>query len=62
MDFSAVELAPDVRAFWEEVRAFLDEHLTEAVHEEEWQTGAGHNVEPPPRTGGAWMGDADPAR
>ena len=44
MDFSAVDLAPDVRAFWEEVRTFLDEHLTDAVHEEEWQTGAGHNV------------------
>jgi alkylation response protein AidB-like acyl-CoA dehydrogenase len=44
MNFAPLELDDRTAAFRDEVRAFLDEHLTEAVHEEEWQTGAGHNV------------------
>ena len=31
MDFSAVPLTEDQQAFAEEVRAFLDEHLTDKV-------------------------------
>lgn len=44
MNFAPLELDDRTTAFRDEVRAFLDEHLTEAVHEEEWETGAGHNV------------------
>ena len=45
MDFSKLELDEETRQFWDEVRAFLDEHLTEEVHEQEWRTGDGYNVE-----------------
>jgi alkylation response protein AidB-like acyl-CoA dehydrogenase len=43
MNFSALELDPTVAAFRQEVGAFLDEHLTEEVHEQEWRTGDGFN-------------------
>src|SRR4051794_9580373 len=45
MDFSKLELDEETKAFWAEVRAFLDEHLTDEVHEKEWRTGDGYNVE-----------------
>src|SRR4051794_31058193 len=45
MDFSKLELDEETKAFWAEVRAFLDEHLTDEVHEREWRTGDGYNVE-----------------
>jgi alkylation response protein AidB-like acyl-CoA dehydrogenase len=45
MNFAPLELDRATAAFLDDVDAFLDEHLTEAVHEEEWRTGAGHNVE-----------------
>lgn len=45
MDFSLLD--PDGRyaAFTAEVRAFLAEHVTEEVHEEERRTGDGYNAE-----------------
>ncbi|GAA4232777.1 alkylation response protein AidB-like acyl-CoA dehydrogenase [Streptosporangium album] len=43
MDFSVLDLSEDVRDFLREVEQFLDEHLTPAVIDEEWETGAGHN-------------------
>ncbi|WP_261566064.1 acyl-CoA dehydrogenase family protein [Frankia gtarii] len=43
MNFSAVELDEDTRAFWAETRAFFDEHVTEEVHAEERRTGSGFN-------------------
>lgn len=43
MDFSALELDADVRAFEDDVEQFLDENLTQEVTDEEWETGAGHN-------------------
>ena len=45
MDFSVIELDADTRRFRDEVRAFLDEHLTDEVHEHEWRTGDGMHVE-----------------
>ena len=44
MKFSEIELSETDSLFLKEVRAFLDEHLTEEVHQEEWETGSGHNV------------------
>ena len=44
MNFDRLELDEPTRAFCGEVLDFLDEHLTEKVHQEEWETGAGHNV------------------
>jgi 3-oxocholest-4-en-26-oyl-CoA dehydrogenase alpha subunit len=44
MDFSVIDLDDETRDFWDEVRAFLDEHLTDEVHEHEWRTGDGMNV------------------
>jgi 3-oxocholest-4-en-26-oyl-CoA dehydrogenase alpha subunit len=44
VNFAPLELDQRAAAFLDEVTAFLDEHLTDAVHEEEWETGAGHNV------------------
>lgn len=43
MDFSVIEFDADTRTFLDEVHAFLDDNLTEAVIDEEWETGAGHN-------------------
>ncbi|TDD38349.1 acyl-CoA dehydrogenase [Actinomadura sp. KC06] len=43
MDFSVLELDEDLTAFVTEVDGFLDEHLTQDVLDEEWETGAGHN-------------------
>ena len=45
MDFSKVELDDETKRFWSDVRAFLDVHLTDEVHEREWRTGDGYNVE-----------------
>ena len=44
MDFSKVDLDDDTQRFWDDVRDFLDVHLTEEVHEEEWRTGNGYNA------------------
>ena len=44
MNFATLELDDETAAFRREVLDFLDEHLTPEVHEEEWETGAGHNV------------------
>ncbi|SEO59371.1 acyl-CoA dehydrogenase family protein [Trujillonella endophytica] len=41
MDFAPVELTPEQQAFQREVRAFLDEIVTEEVHEHERRTGDG---------------------
>jgi len=43
MDFSRVELDEDDTAFWVEVTKFLDEHVTDEVHEHERRTGDGHS-------------------
>ena len=43
MDFGPLQLAPEDQAFWDEVRAFLDEHLTAEVYEHEWRTGEGYH-------------------
>jgi alkylation response protein AidB-like acyl-CoA dehydrogenase len=43
MNFALLELDESTDAFRSEFIEFLDEHLTESVHEEEWETGAGHN-------------------
>ncbi len=45
MNFAPLELDEQTAAFRDEVLAFLDEHLTDEVHEEEWRTGAGHNAQ-----------------
>ena len=44
MNFAPLELDPQVAAFRREVIVFLDEHLTNEVHDEEWRTGDGHNA------------------
>ena len=44
MNFSAVELDDEQRAFWKETRAFFEEHVGEEVHEEERRTGGGFNA------------------
>jgi 3-oxocholest-4-en-26-oyl-CoA dehydrogenase alpha subunit len=44
MDFGEIELDDDTRRFWDEVRAFLDEHLTDEVREHEWRTGDGFHL------------------
>jgi alkylation response protein AidB-like acyl-CoA dehydrogenase len=41
MDFSTVQLTPEQETFQKEVRAFLDEIITEEVHEHERRTGDG---------------------
>jgi 3-oxocholest-4-en-26-oyl-CoA dehydrogenase alpha subunit len=41
VDFATVELTPDQQAFQQEVRALLDEVVTEEVHEHERRTGDG---------------------
>ena len=43
MNFSPVPLDDDTLEFWAEVRAFFDEHVTDAVHEQERRTGGGFN-------------------
>lgn len=43
MNFAVLELDEKTEAFRREVLEFLDEHLTEDVHEEEWETGSGFN-------------------
>jgi alkylation response protein AidB-like acyl-CoA dehydrogenase len=44
MNFEALELDDDTRAFWADARAFFDEHVTDEVHEDERRTGNGYNV------------------
>ena len=44
MDFSVMELDDDTRRFRDEVREFLDQHLTDEVHNHEWRTGDGMHV------------------
>lgn len=43
MDFRPIDLDDKTLAFWTEVRAFLDEHVTESVFDEEHRTGDGEN-------------------
>lgn len=43
MEFSLIELDEETRSFWDEVRAFCDEHVTPEVVEEEFRTGNGFN-------------------
>ena len=43
MDFSTIELDDATRAFWDEARAFCDEHVTSEVIAEEFRTGSGFN-------------------
>jgi 3-oxocholest-4-en-26-oyl-CoA dehydrogenase alpha subunit len=43
MDFSTIELDDATRAFWDEARAFCDEHVTPEVVAEEFRTGSGFN-------------------
>ncbi len=43
MDFSAIELDDQTMAFWRDARAWCDEHVTQAVLDEERATGAGFN-------------------
>jgi alkylation response protein AidB-like acyl-CoA dehydrogenase len=45
VDFGVIELDDEALRFWDEVREFLDEHLTDEVRENEWRTGAGMNVD-----------------
>jgi alkylation response protein AidB-like acyl-CoA dehydrogenase len=44
VDFSVLTPDPESEAFRAEVRAHLDEHLTEEVHEHEWATGDGFHL------------------
>lgn len=44
MNFATLELDDRTIAFRREVIDFLDEHLTDEVHEHEWTTGDGHHV------------------
>ncbi|MSO79353.1 MAG: acyl-CoA dehydrogenase [Acidimicrobiia bacterium] len=41
MDFAPLELSADTHAFWDEVRAFYSEHLTEEMLEKEHREGNG---------------------
>jgi alkylation response protein AidB-like acyl-CoA dehydrogenase len=43
VNFAAIELDPETKSFWADCRAFFDEHVTDAVHEEERRTGNGFN-------------------
>ena len=43
MNFAPLELDEKTLAFRDDVLAFIDEFLTNAVLEEEWETGNGHN-------------------
>ncbi len=43
MDFSPIELDDATRAFWDDARAFCDEHVTPEVIDEEFRTGSGFN-------------------
>jgi alkylation response protein AidB-like acyl-CoA dehydrogenase len=45
VDFGMIELDDEALRFWDEVREFLDEHLTDEVRENEWRTGDGMNVD-----------------
>ena len=45
MNFSPMPLDADTIEFWNDVRAFFDEHVTEEVHELERRTGGGFNEE-----------------
>jgi alkylation response protein AidB-like acyl-CoA dehydrogenase len=43
MNFSPIEIDHETRAFWDDVRAFFDEHVTPEIIDEEFRTGAGFN-------------------
>jgi alkylation response protein AidB-like acyl-CoA dehydrogenase len=45
MDFGIIELDDETKAFWEEVSAFCDEHITEEVIDEELRHGDGLNLD-----------------
>jgi alkylation response protein AidB-like acyl-CoA dehydrogenase len=45
VNFAEMELDADTMAFWRECRAFFDEHVTEATHERERQSGGGFDEE-----------------
>jgi alkylation response protein AidB-like acyl-CoA dehydrogenase len=44
VDFGVIELDDESRRFRDEVREFLEEHLTDEVRENEWRTGDGMNL------------------
>lgn len=44
MNFNYIDFDDATKAFYAEVTDFLDEHNTEAVHDEEHRTGAGFNL------------------
>lgn len=44
MDFGPLDLDDETIAFWKEVRDFCASHVTEAVIDEEFETGAGFNL------------------
>lgn len=44
MNFATLELDERTAAFRRSVLDFLDEHLTDEVHDHEWKTGDGHHV------------------
>jgi alkylation response protein AidB-like acyl-CoA dehydrogenase len=43
VNFAELSLDATTSAFLDQVRAFLDELVTDDVHEEEWRTGSGHH-------------------
>src|ERR1700735_5896935 len=43
MDFGVVKLDPETRAFWDEVRAFLDTAVTPEHAESAWADGTDHD-------------------
>jgi alkylation response protein AidB-like acyl-CoA dehydrogenase len=43
MNFAAIELDDEQRAFWRETRAFFEDVVTDEVHEQERRTGSGYN-------------------
>jgi len=45
VNFGEIELDDEALRFWDEVREFLDEHLTDEVLDNEWRTGDGMNVD-----------------
>jgi alkylation response protein AidB-like acyl-CoA dehydrogenase len=45
VNFATIDLDAETLEFWRDTRAFFDEHVTDAVHDEERRTGSGYNEE-----------------
>ena len=43
MNFAPFDLDGETLEFWRDARAFFDEHVSDAVHDEERRTGSGYN-------------------